>query len=68
MLRRSVEDRETGEKRGVVGTAQLLCEHTIASQQPVAAFDWSSDKPGAWVAASLDQTLRVGMVSRVNTL
>lgn len=41
--RRVIEDKRTGEKEGVVGSAELLCGRDI-SCQPVAAFDWSPDK------------------------
>ena len=41
--RRVIEDKRTGEKEGVVGSAELLCDRDI-SCQPVAAFDWSPDK------------------------
>lgn len=65
-LCRAVKD-EDGEARGVAGSAEVVCERTI-SCQPVAAFDWSGDKAGAFVAAAFDQTVRVGMASRVATL
>ena len=65
--RRAVEDRQSGERRGVVGSAELLAARGI-SCQPVAGFDWSRDKAGAFVAAAFDQTLRVGLVSRVASL
>lgn len=64
---RVVQDKQTGEKRGVVGTAELVCERGI-SCQPVAGFDWSRDKAGVFVAAAFDQTVRVGMVTRVGSL
>ena len=51
----------------MVGSTELLCDRTI-SCQPVSSFDWSTDKAGAFVAAAFDQTVRVGMVSHVNTL
>lgn len=64
---RAVEDKQSGERRGVVGSAELLAERAV-SCQPVAGFDWSRDKAGAFVSAALDQTLRVGLVSRVASL
>ena len=51
---------------GVVGSADQICERSISSQ-PVAAFDWSPDKAGVFVAAAFDQTLRVGVVTQVGT-
>jgi hypothetical protein len=56
-----------GEVVGVVGSSQLVCNNVISSQ-PVAAFDWHSGKAGVFVAAAYDQTVRVGMASRVNAL
>jgi hypothetical protein len=64
---RSVKDPESGEPVGVVGTVEAVCERTV-SAQPVSAFDWSSDKAGVFVSAAYDQTIRVGMVSRFNSL
>lgn len=52
---------------GVVGSTQLVCDRALSSQ-PLAAFDWSPDKAGLWVAAALDQCLRVGIVSRTELL
>lgn len=43
LCRRVIENKQTGEKEGVVGSAELLCDRDI-SCQPVAAFDWSPDK------------------------
>ncbi len=52
---------------GVVGSSQLVCNSVISSQ-PVSAFDWHSCKAGVFVAAAYDQTVSVGMASRVNAL
>jgi hypothetical protein len=52
---------------GVVGGSQLVCNSVISSQ-PVSAFDWHSGKTGVFVAAAYDQTVSVGMASRVNAL
>ena len=60
-----VQDAE-GQAMGVVGSADQICERSISSQ-PVAAFDWSPDKAGVFVAAAFDQTLRVGVVTQVGT-
>ncbi|KAI3430314.1 hypothetical protein D9Q98_004910 [Chlorella vulgaris] len=56
-----------GEVVWVVGGSQLVCNSVISSQ-PVSAFDWHSGKAGVFVAAAYDQTVRVGMASRVNAL
>lgn len=52
---------------GVVGHAELVCERSI-SCQPVSGFDWSPDKAGLFAAAAFDQTVRVGVVSRLAAL
>jgi hypothetical protein len=40
----------------------------VGSSQPVSAADWHSGKAGLFVAAAYDQTVSVGMASRVNAL
>ncbi|KAG5462788.1 MAG: hypothetical protein BJ554DRAFT_3535 [Olpidium bornovanus] len=49
---------------GVPGTVTLLNNAHVA-EQPVAAFDWSADKLGLCVFASFDQTVRVGVVTKL---
>jgi hypothetical protein len=61
-----VEDVE-GRKMGVAGTHAQLADRIISSQ-PVSGFDWSTDKAGVFVAAAFDQTLRVGLASRLTGL
>ncbi|KAL4422588.1 hypothetical protein ABPG75_008785 [Micractinium tetrahymenae] len=62
-----VVDDGKGQKEGVAGHAELICDRGI-SCQPVSGFDWSPDKEGVFVAAAFDQTVRVGMVSRLAAL
>ena len=64
---RSVKDTEGGESQGVPGTLSLLQNITL-STQPIAGFDWNSDKQGLAVATAFDQTLRVLIVTKLNTL
>ena len=53
--------------RGVAGTVELL-NAKIVCPQPVVAWDWCADKEGLAVAACLDQTLRVFIVTRLGRL
>lgn len=56
-----------GVEEGVVGTVSLLQNVTL-STQPISGFDWSPDKLGLCVATSFDQTLRVLITTKLNTL
>ena len=53
--------------QGVSGTLQHLQEMTVSSQ-PVTCFDWSVDRQGLAAMTSIDQCLRVIIVTRLNTL
>ena len=61
--------RGTGHDRdqGVLGQVQLLQKKTF-STQPVASFDWNSDKEGLCVMGCLDQTVRVLICTKLNLL
>ena len=61
---RVVKDAE-GIPRGVAGRAELLNARVVSSQ-PLVAWDWSPDKEGLAVAAALDQTLRVFIVTKLH--
>ena len=61
---RAVKDAE-GVPRGVAGSVELLNARVVSSQ-PLVAWDWSPDKEGLAVAAALDQTLRVFIVTKLN--
>jgi WD repeat-containing protein 92 len=50
---------------GVAGTAELLNSRVI-STQPIVSFDWSPDKAGLCCLTSLDQTLRVFIVTKLD--
>ncbi|KAF5840799.1 WD40-repeat-containing domain protein, partial [Dunaliella salina] len=52
---------------GVVGSVELLSNRTVSSQ-PVCSFDFSPDKEGLFCCAAFDQTLRVGIVTKLNTV
>jgi WD40 repeat protein len=54
-----------GDLIGVMGELELLQTKTL-STQPIACFDWSPDKQGLCCYASFDQTVRVGIVTKLN--
>lgn len=56
-----------GEAMGVVGTVSLIQNATLASQ-PISSLDWSPDKQGLAVCTSFDQTLRVIITTKLNTV
>ena len=64
---RRVEKDAEGRAFGVAGKAKLLCAEQLTSQ-PVAGFDWSPDKLGLFCCGALDQCVRVGSVTKLNTL
>jgi WD repeat-containing protein 92 len=51
----------------VLGTVEQLQKKTF-STQPVASFDWNSDKEGLAVMGILDQTVRVVVCTKMNLL
>lgn len=54
-----------GREVGNIGSVELLNARVLASQ-PIVAFDWHPDKEGLAVAAALDQTVRVFIVTKLN--
>ncbi|SCP05303.1 WD repeat-containing protein 92, putative [Plasmodium ovale] len=60
-----VFDELKGCKRGIVGELNKL-NHLNVSTQPIISFDWHRDKLGLCVFASLDQTLRVYIITKLN--
>ncbi|KAJ1496035.1 hypothetical protein T484DRAFT_1760308 [Baffinella frigidus] len=63
---RVVKDEE-GIETGVMGTVELLNSRNF-STQPINSFDWSNDKEGLCVFGSYDQSVRVGIVTKLNTV
>lgn len=61
---RVVEDSK-GQHKGVAGSVELLNARVVSSQ-PIIGFDWSPDKEGLAVAASLDQAVRVFIVTKLD--
>ena len=50
-----------------MGTVSLI-QNTNLSTQPICSFDWNMDKMGLAVCAAFDQTIRVVITTRLNTL
>lgn len=58
---------DDGEMVGVAGTISLINNVNVASQ-PVNAVDWHMDKAGLCAVAAFDQSLRVCVVTNLQTL
>lgn len=56
-----------GRLLGRPGTVELLNARLLCGQ-PIVGWDWSPDKEGLACAVSLDQQLRVFLVTRLNKL
>ncbi|KAJ0410813.1 hypothetical protein ATCC90586_010136 [Pythium insidiosum] len=63
-LSRTTTDAE-GRLLGVCGSVELL-NSRVLSTQPIVSVDWSPDREGLCVLASLDQTVRVYIVSKTH--
>lgn len=63
---RSIKD-ENGAERGVAGTVSLLNSRKV-SDQPVVAFDWNLDKQGLCTMVALDQTVKVALATKLQSL
>ncbi|XP_055880420.1 dynein axonemal assembly factor 10-like [Biomphalaria glabrata] len=63
---RSRKDTD-GQEIGVAGTVDLLQNVTL-STQPISSYDWSPDKMGLSVCTAFDQTIRVIICTKLNTL
>lgn len=63
---RSVKDKDGKHETGVPGTVEILQKANVA-EQPVCAFDWSVDKQGLCVFGAFDQSIRVGIVTKLNS-
>jgi WD repeat-containing protein 92 len=55
---------EDGKAKGVMGSLELL-NARIVSSQPVVGFDWHADKEGLACAVTLDQQVRVLIVTKL---
>ena len=50
---------------GVAGSVELLT-HKNLSSQPVSGFDWSPDKEGLFCCVAFDQSVRIGITTKLN--
>ncbi|XP_062128582.1 dynein axonemal assembly factor 10 [Drosophila sulfurigaster albostrigata] len=64
---RRVIENSDGAKEGVAGKLQMVSAVTLSSQ-PVHSFDWHPDKLGLAVAGAFDQSVRVLITTKLNTL
>lgn len=62
--RRWIEDMD-GCKKGVPGTLELVNSKTL-STQPIVSYDWHLNKQGLAVFASLDQSVRVVICTKLH--
>lgn len=62
---RRVKDADTQEDKGVAGSLDSLSEHRC-SEQPVSGFDWNPGKTGLFCCTALDQTLGIGLVTKLH--
>ncbi|KAI4836327.1 WD repeat-containing protein 92 [Plasmodium brasilianum] len=60
-----VFDELKGCKRGIIGELEKLNYQNV-STQPIISFDWNKDKLGLCVFASLDQTIRIYIITKLN--
>ncbi|KAJ3276996.1 WD repeat-containing protein 92 [Terramyces sp. JEL0728] len=60
-------DEQDKHDQGVVGKVELIQSNNVA-EQPVGAFNWSPDKAGLCVFAAYDQTVKIGMVTRIGSI
>ncbi|XP_065833350.1 dynein axonemal assembly factor 10-like [Oscarella lobularis] len=64
--KRETKDSE-GIPMGVVGSLDLLQNVTL-STQPIASFDWNSEKEGLSVCTSFDQSFRILIVTQLKNI
>ncbi|KAJ1541078.1 hypothetical protein HK405_010910, partial [Cladochytrium tenue] len=61
------KDAKGEHDEGVAGTIERL-NHAAVAEQPVSGFDWSPDKTGLCAFSAFDQHVRVGIVTKLDTL
>lgn len=62
-----VRKEEDGQNVGVPGTIEMIQKANVA-EQPVNSFDWSPDKQGLCAFSAFDQSVRIGIVTKLGTL
>lgn len=60
-------DDSEGVREGVIGSLTQLHSASLSSQ-PISSFDWSPDKMGLGVCTSFDQTIRVIIATKLNSI
>eukprot|EP01083_Nonionella_stella_P016840 47000_1 len=67
--KRHIEDQK-GYKKGVMGEVKLLSDHTLStlSTQPIVSWDWNTNKTGLACMASLDQSIQIVIITKLNKL
>lgn len=58
---------DKGREMGVAGTLEQLAT-TRVSEHPIVSFDWHMDKMGLYAAGCIDQTVRVGLATKLQTI
>lgn len=58
---------DDGSVEGVAGEIQELND-AIFSSQPITSFDWCADKTGLCTCVGIDQTVKIGIITKLNTL
>ncbi|KAB7502816.1 WD repeat-containing protein 92 [Armadillidium nasatum] len=58
---------DDGSVEGVAGEVQDLND-AIFSSQPITSFDWCADKTGLCTFVGIDQTVKIGIITKLNTL
>jgi len=61
---RSLESSD-GRSRGIIGNVEKLNDRELG-QQPISSLDWNKDKLGLAVCCSLDQQVKVVIVTKLN--
>lgn len=64
---RSRKDPDDNELVGIMGRIELLNSKKF-SDQPIVSLDWSNEKLGLTVMTALDQTIKIGIVTKLQTL
>jgi hypothetical protein len=64
---RKRQDIETKLDIGIMGTIEQLSSADI-STQPVLSFDWHADREGLCAMGCLDQSVKVGLVTKLKSL
>ncbi|ETO10560.1 hypothetical protein RFI_26815 [Reticulomyxa filosa] len=65
---RSIIDKETNTKKGVMGEIVPLTDAHKCSDQPLISWHWNKDKIGLACATSLDQKVRVFFVTKLHKI